>query len=119
MSSVPLGYRPVKAKADTAGLNAGNYTATFTPDVLGIQNPVFEMYHLYLTAPVLAGGSTQVDIALNGGYWDTTLIGQRNSWDAQNPLLMTPGDTLFVYFNVPSTNTTVPTVTAWFRYQNT
>jgi len=115
---VPLGYRPVKAAPDTTGLNPGNYTATFDARVLGITQNYFEMYHLYLTAPVLAGGSTQVDVALNGGYWDTTLIGQRNSWDPAQPLLVTPGDTIYVYFNVPTSNTTVPTVTAWFRYQN-
>jgi len=119
VANVPLGCRTVKAAADTTGRNAGNYTAVFDATVLGIQNPYFEMYKLYLTAPVLAGGSTQVDVGLNLNYWDTTLIGQRNAWDADQPLLMTPGDTLYVYFNVPTSNTTVPVVYAWFRYQNT
>lgn len=118
MAYVPLGYRTVKAAVDTTGQNPGNYTATFDAKVLGIQNPYFEMYKLFLTAPVLAGGSTQVDVGLNLGYWDTTLIGQRNAWDANQALLMTPGDTLYVYFNVPTSNTTVPVVYAWFRYQN-
>lgn len=119
MAYIPLGYRPVKAAADTTGVNAGNYTAVFDSKVISITHPYFEMYHLYLTGPVLSGGSTTVDVALNGGYWETTLIGQRNAWDPQQPLLMQPGDTLYVYFNVPTTNTTIPTVTAWFRYQNT
>jgi len=115
---VPLGYRPVIATADTTGLNTGNWTAAFDPRLLSIQQPVFEMYKLYVRAPVQAGGSTQLDVVLNNGYWDTTLIGQRNAWDAVQALLMTPGDTLYVLFNVPTSTTPAPTVYAWFRYQN-
>lgn len=118
MASVPLGARPVVAAADTTGRNTGNYTAVFDGAVLGIQHPVFEMYHLYLTAPTLNGQSTIADVLLNLNFWDTTLIGQRNSWDPSQPLLMTPGDTLYLFFNVPTSNTTKPTATAWFRYNN-
>ena len=118
MSSVPLGPRPVVAAADTTGRNTGNYTAVFDGQIMGIQNPVFEMYHLFLTAPALSGQSTIADVALNGYFWDTTLIGQRNSWDPSQPLLMTPGDTLYIFFNFPTSNATKPTATAWFRYSN-
>lgn len=117
MVYIPLGYRPVKAAADTTGQNAGNYTAVFDSSVIRVTRPSFEMYHLYLTAPTLVGQSTTADVLLNLGFWDTTLIGQRNSWDPAQALLMAPGDTLQVFFNVPISNPTVPTVTAWFRYQ--
>lgn len=115
MAYYPLGFRPAAIGADTTGLNTGNYTATFDSDVLGITVPVFEVYHLYLTAPTLASGQTTATVMINRGYWDVTLIGQANSWDPSQPALMTPGDALFVLFNVPTSNTVKPTAYAWFR----
>lgn len=117
MAYVPLGFRPATVGADTTGLNAGNYTATFDAQVMGIQVPVFEMYHLYLTAPVLATGQTTATVMINRGYWDVTLIGQANSWDPSQPPLLGPGDDVFILFNVPTSNRTVPTAYAWFRYE--
>lgn len=118
MALMTLGAYPVKAAADTTGLNPNNYTAAFSPSVIPTQVPVFELYHLYVTAPTLVGVSTTATVMLNTNYWDVTLIGQANSWDPSQPMLMRPGDTLYVLFNVPTSNTTVPTVTAWFRYEN-
>lgn len=117
MGYIPLGYRPVNAAADTTGQNAGNWTAVFESTVMRIQQPVFECYHLYVKSPALVGQSTTADMLLNGGFWETTLIGQRNSWDPNQPLLMTPGDTMYVFFNVPTSTTPAPIVYAWFRYE--
>lgn len=116
---VPLGYRPVKGVADPNGANPGNYTCVFDNSVINAKVSVFEMYHLYVTAPLITGGETTATVALNGGYWDVTLTGQANGWDPAQPMLMQPGDTMYVYWNVPTSNTTPPTVTAWFRFWST
>lgn len=117
MAYMPLGSRPVKAIKDTTGLNTGNYTCIFDDSVINASTPRFEMYHMYVEAPSLVGQSTTAKVVMNTGSWDATLLGQLNSWDPSQPLLMTPGDTLYVLFNVPVPNATVPTVTAWFRVQ--
>lgn len=118
MTYIPLGPRPVLAAADTTGHNLGNYTAVFDLAVIGINTPYCEMYHLYITAPTLTGQTTTARITLNLANWDITLLGQANAWDANQPMLLTPGDTFYVFFNVPTSNTTIPTVTAWFRHQS-
>lgn len=118
MAYVLLGGRPVTAKADQSNLNPGGfYTAVFDDTVIGANVPQFEMYHLYIKSSVLVGQATIVDVYINTLAWDTTLIGQRNSWDPSQPAILRPGDTLYVLFNVPTTTTPAPTVTAWFRYE--
>ena len=112
-----LGYRPVLAVADTTGQNVGNWTASLDAQTLGAKTDTIEMYHLYLKAPTLATIQTTATVALNLGTWDATLIGQLNSWDPSQPMLLTPGDTIYVFFNVPTSTTPAPTVTFWFRYQ--
>lgn len=112
-----LGARPVLATADTSGQNTGNWTCVFDQSVISNTVPVFEMYHMYITSPQLTTTLTTAKVVLNTNFWDATLIGQLNSWDPAQPLLMTPGDTLYVMFNVPVATTPVPLVTAWFRYE--
>ena len=97
-------------------MNTGNYTAVFDPSVIAVNVPYFECYHIYVTAPVLTGSGTSIQIAVNSGYWDYNLLAQANGWDPAQPIILTPGDTLYCYFNVPTSNTTVPMVTCWFRY---
>ena len=116
MATFPLGARPAIAVADMTGQNPGNWTAMLDKRALGISQPVFEMYHLYLTAPALTGTFTTATVSLNLYNWDVTLIGQKNSWDPAQPMLMTPGDTLYVAFNVPTSTTPPPQIVAWFRY---
>lgn len=117
MAFTTLGYRPFTGTPDTTGFNSGNYTAALDlGDVSTVST--FEMYHMYLTCPQLAGVPTTATVMLNQGFWDVTLIGQANSWDPSQPMLCAPGDTLYVLFNVPTSNTTPPNVTAWFRYDS-
>lgn len=116
MTYVTLGYRPVTAAADTTGQNTGNYTAVIDDAVIRATVPRYEMYHMYIQAPTLVGQATTAQVTVNGGFWDATLIGQLNSWDPAQPMLLQPGDTIYVLFNVPTSNT-APVVTCWFRYE--
>lgn len=111
----PLGGRPVVAAKDTTGRNPGNWTATISHEIINVTVPVFEMYHLYIQSPTLVGQLTIAQVLHNQYFWDVTLIGQYNSWDPAQPLLMTPGDDVIVLFNVPTTTTPAPQVVGWFR----
>lgn len=117
MAYETLGPRPVTAKADTTGQNPGNWTVVIDDAVINSTVPRYEMYHMYISAPTLVGQSTTAQVALNQALWDATLIGQLNSWDPAQPMLLQPGDTIYVYFNVPTTTTPAPVVTVWFRYE--
>lgn len=116
MSYAGLGFRQVVGVPDTTGNNAGNWTCVIDPQVIAANVPYFEVYHLYVSAPTLADVETTIQIALNQGLWDYNLLGNANGWDPAQPLIMTPGDTLYGYFNVPTDTTPAPIMTAWFRY---
>lgn len=117
MSYFTLGARPMNAAKDTTGLNTGNWTAVFNDATINATVPRYEMYHMYITSPQLASGQTSARVMLNNYFWDATLIGQLNSWDPAQPMLMSPGDALYVLFNVPTSTTPAPMVTCWFRYE--
>lgn len=118
MPYTTLGYRPFTGTPDTTGFNPNNWTAQLPLSDISSVSAGFELYHLYLTCPALPGVATTATVMLNQGLWDVTLIGQANSWDPSQPMLCAPGDTLYVLFNVPTTTTPAPTVTAWFRYDS-
>lgn len=115
MAYESLGYVIGNTAKDTAQggfSNAGNYTTVFDLKNLKVQVPTFECYHLYVSAP----GGASFQIFINNGQWDNQLLGQANAWDAVQPMLLRPGDTIFFYWNVAVPSTPVPSVTAWFRY---
>lgn len=111
-----LGPRPATATADTTGLNPGNWTVVLPPNVINIQNPQFELFHMFIKSPQLPNAQTTAEVLWNTYFWDATLIGQLNSWDPAQPMPMTPGDTISVLFNVPTSMTPAPMITCYFRY---
>lgn len=118
MTYVTLGARPVTAVADTTGQNAGNWSATLDDSVIQVGVPEFEMYHMFISAPILGTGQqSSARVMLNSSFWDATLIAQLNSWDPSQPMLCRPGDIISVLFNVPTSMVPAPVVTCWFRYQ--
>lgn len=117
MALYPMGARPATAVKDTTGINPGNWTAALQPSDIQAKTDTFQCYHIYLRAPLNPTTSTVATVLLNQYYWDVTLVGQFNSWDPSQPMLMTPGDTLYVAFNVPVSITPAPFVTCWFRYE--
>jgi hypothetical protein len=116
MTHYPLGHRPIVATPDTTGQNTGNWTAMLDHSVIGAKTPVFECYHLYITTPSTTGSVTAT-VMVNTGFWDVTLTGQANGWDPAQPILMQPGDTLYILFSIPTSQEPPPTVTAWFRHE--
>lgn len=90
-----LGGRTVTGAADLSNvLGAGFWTAAFTPAVLGWQVES-EIYHIAISGPV--GSSFQV--WLDTQFYDYVARGDINSWDPSQPMAITPGQTLFFYWN--------------------
>src|SRR4029077_17283584 len=115
LSFVTLGARgPVTGVKDNTGLNPGNWTAAFTPAIIGINLSQFEAYKIV----VLCVKPTLVtfDVYVDNYKWDTGVYGNRNSWDPSQPLILRPGQTLAFPYSNPATDGFPPIVTVWFRY---
>lgn len=107
-----LGVRSVTAKLNSDPTNnPGNWTAVMGPGQIGINQNYFELYHLALkNGPAGSVMTWNVD----NSFYDITSHGDLNSWDPNQALELTPGQTLYFYWNVGTG--VAPTVTAYFRY---
>ena len=113
MAYVGLGARTARGAADTTGSNAGNWTVQFTPQVINVNVPHFELYKLVVTG---AANTATFNVYVNTYQWDTAVYATNNSWDPQQPLLITPGDTVYFYYSSASSDGHQPVIYAWFRY---
>lgn len=113
MTYVGLNARTAKGAGDTTGVNPGNWTVQFSPQVINVNVPHFELYKLVVKG---AAGTATFDVYVNTNQWDTAVYAVHNSWDPQQPLLLTPGDTVYFYYSTASSDGNQPVITAWFRY---
>ena len=115
MSYLPLGSRVVTAAADTTNLNTGNLTANFSDAILGIKSPYFELYHL---AIVNVPSNTTIKVYEGMQLYTVAQEQTIADWDPFQPMLLQPGQEIYICFNIPTlgaTAATTPVVTAWFR----
>jgi len=110
---VDLGPRgPVTGTKDQSGLNPGNWTIAFTPDVLSCNVPQFEVYKMV----VQGASNTTFNVFREMKQWDLAIFGERNSWDPVQPLILIPGQSLYFCYSDPITDLTPPNATIWLRY---
>ena len=115
MSYITLGSRgPQKGALDNTGINPGNWTIAFTPDIIDVNVSQFEVYKMIVNSanPVLV----TFDIAVDLAKWDTGVYGNRNSWDPSEPLIMRPTQTLYFFYSDLATDGFPPVATIWLRY---
>jgi hypothetical protein len=112
MGYVGLGPRRLTGVADNQGINPGNWTVSFTPAIINVNVPYFEIYKIVVQG---AAGST-FTVFVDNNQWDTSQFGQNNSWDPSQPMQLNPGNTVYFYYNDPVTDASPPTVVIWLRY---
>lgn len=113
MSYVTLGKRgKITGVKDPTGLNQGNWTIVFSPDIINVNLSQFEVYKMIVTG----AANTTFDVYVDNSQWDTAVYGTRNSWDPMQPLIMRPGENLYFLYSDPVTDGTPPTATIWLRY---
>jgi hypothetical protein len=103
----------VIAAADTTGANSGNLTIQFKPVTLGLSLSQFIIYHMVLENLTIGA---QAKITLNAntyGYFGPA-TGAGREWFGS--LYMKSGDELDFLFNLASTTTPVPALTAYVIY---
>jgi hypothetical protein len=111
---VTLGSRgPVKGVSDPTGNNVGNWTVSFTPDILSFTVPQAEVYKMIVKG---ASQTSQFDVYVENKQWDTAVYGAQNSWDPNETLIIRPGETLYFYYNTPVTDNSPPIITIWLKY---
>lgn len=112
MSYRPLGSKVQVAKADTTGLNTGNWTNAFDVAVLGAKVPTYECHHIAVTA--VPSGAT-LTVFIGSRQWSSILLAGNAEWDPAQPMLLVPTDEVYFCWNRTASGTP-PVVTMWLRY---
>jgi hypothetical protein len=113
VSYVGLGSRVVTATADTTGLNAGNYTCSFTPAVINVNVPYAEIYHMVVTGAI---ATPQATIYLNNKFYGFCYPNVGSEWNPAQPILLNPSDELDFCWNQVAGTANPPVVTVYLRY---
>lgn len=79
-------------------LGAGLWTVAFTPQVFSISVP-FEVYHAALSGPP----SSTFQVYIDSTFYDYAPRGDINSWDPAQPMIASPGATVYYYWNTSAT----------------
>lgn len=87
----------------------GLWSIEFTPAILAISSASVEVYHMSVRGPT----GSSMDVYVNQTFYDTTVRGDINSWDANNALFLRGGESLIFYWN--SSATPAPKVSIWLR----
>lgn len=104
---------PNTAGPDQTGRNRGNLTNQLTSGFINITIAVFECYHM--TVSNVPFGAAAI-IMRNGRQYSYTQPFGGSEWDPAQPMGMFAGDEIALLWNVPSSTTPLPVVTAFFRY---
>lgn len=110
MGTVNLGPRRALGAQDQTGFNAGNWTVSFTSDIINVEIPFFEVYRIIVTANYGSTFTTYKNMA----QWDPPTFAPSNLWMGSLPLI--PGDALYFYFSDPVGDGDPPAVTLWLQY---
>lgn len=102
----------VTAQLDQTHNNPGNWTVTADQGVLGNHVAQAEIYQISIDGPI----GSSFTVYRGTRRWNTVAQGWANSWDPVNPLYIRPGDTIFLYWNVPVSQKPAPTAVFWLRY---
>ena len=118
MSYVPLGFRVLPASADQTGLNAGNLTNSFSPQVLAVTQQIIEVFHVVI-APAVAGTTfapAPCTIYLDQHPYTFTYPAGGTEWDPVQPMEVRFGSQVDFCWGLAASATPVPVVTVWLRY---
>jgi hypothetical protein len=104
---------PNIAGVDQTGRNPGNLTNALTSSFMNVTIAVFECYKMVVNSVPLGAAAT---IIRNGRQFSFCQPFTGSEWDPAQPIGLRAGDEIDFLWNVPSSATPLPVVTAWFRY---
>ena len=107
-----LGHEFVEATIAADGQpNAGNWVATFSQSDINIGLTNFQCYRIVITGGPPGSSFT---VTVSGNLYDSVFPGDTNSWDPNQPMELTNGDTVTFAWNT-GTGMTGPTVWMYFQ----
>lgn len=101
------------AVADTTGNNAGNYTATFDPNLINVKWTKFEVYKMIVVnakASGLVGWNIFIGIHQYEGFQSQGTA----TWSDPTPMPVDSGENIYFYFDLAQTGV-APIVTLWIQ----
>lgn len=112
-----LGKRgPLTGLPDKSGLNPGNWTIAFTPDLLVTQVPELLIYKIQIAGAL----GSSFNVYVENVQHDVNVFGTQNTWfDDSDQLLVRPGETLYFTYNNPVADNHPPMATIFLRYDFT
>jgi hypothetical protein len=100
------------AVPDATTRNAGNWTITADQRALNFLVAQAEVYQITVDGPVGFGFSLYRGTRL----WNNVAQGWQNNWDPVQPLIVRPGDIVYLFWRAPVTMSPAPTAVLWLRY---
>ena len=104
---------PNLAGPDQTGRNPGNLTNQLSSSFINVYIAVFECYHMIVSNVPIGAAAV---IMRNGRQYSFTQPFGGSEWDPSQPMGLFAGDEIDFLWNVPSSTTPLPVVTAYFRY---
>jgi hypothetical protein len=110
-----LGFRSKKGVLLPANpFSAGGWAVQFTPDDIAIQENLFEIFHIAVQGP--AAPSSSLQLWLDTIFYSTTVRGDVNDYDPNQPIPVRSGQSVNFYWN--TTTNPAPVVTIFCRQPN-
>lgn len=114
MSYKYMGPRgPETGVADPTGNNTGNWTIIFNPVLLNFTIPQVYIYKITVNGAL----GSSFDLYIENQRHASNIFGNQNDFnDTSDSIIIRPGETLYFYFNNPSTDGSPPIATVFLRY---
>lgn len=109
-----MGSRRVVAQADTTGNNTGFWTVDFDPATMALHWTQYEVYKMVVTLAQTAGEvawTVYIGTNVYEGYQASIVA----TWSDPQPMIVPNGETIYFYFDEPSSDGTPPVVTIWIQ----
>lgn len=110
-----MGYLGFRSKRGTLlpgnPFFAGGWAVEFTPEDIAIQEHGFEIYHIAVQGPAIA--SCNLQMWLDSIFYSTTVRGDINDYDPNQPVYVRSGQSINFYWN--TVVTPAPFVTIFCR----
>jgi hypothetical protein len=104
---------PNLAGPDQTGRNTGNLTNALTASFINITVQVFEVYRMTVNSVPLGAAAIVMRNSREVSFCQPF---SGSTWSPPQPLGLRAGDEIYFLWNVASSTTPIPIVTAFFRY---
>lgn len=107
-----MGSRRVTAVDDPTGNNTGKWTVVFDPLAISIAYTKYEVYKMVVELASVAGIVSWI-VSIGIFHYEGFEAQSIATWSDSQAMIVDSGETVYFYFNEPSSDSTPPVVTIW------